>query len=302
MKKLIPWLLVAVVLQLCVYFYLDRVLLAPEAGNIITTPLTNPQNNASKLYSFDKSYWAEVSKDGVKIYSAKENKLIKQVDVGNTEKLSYFSWLQDRNIALAGISKPGTICTLEPLNMITPDAHPFNPTITGLARGAEIADVAFSPDINVVYIQVKSGNVSSIYRTDANNNLTKVSNTPAVIGRIANLKSEDALLYDSTNTGRVYLVDKNGRKQISPTDGEKYALLGTDKNDNIYIAQLVNANTGSSKTSGTKKGNSNGSSDRLAATILVGKMDTDFTPLPQAGLPYPVDKIKVSFDGKFVLQ
>ena len=79
--------------------------------------------------------------------------------------------------------------------------------------------------------------------------MTKVSNTPSVIGRIANLKSEDALLYDSVNTGRVYLVDKDGKNWISPDDGSQYALIGTDKNDNIYIARLSSA-----KSSGSTDG------------------------------------------------
>ncbi len=241
MKKLIPWLLAAIVFQLCIYLYLDRVLLVPAVSGVTVTPtISDTSGIVSKWPSFDGSYRAEVSKDWVKIYSVAGNSLVKEVDIGDTEKLSYFSWLPDRDIALAGISEPGskgTTVVLKPLNMIT-DSQPIEPTIAGLAKDAEIANVAFSPDINVVYIQVKSGNTSAIYRDDANNRLTRVSNTPALIGRIANLKSEDALLYDSINTGRVYLVDKDGRRQLSPDDGSQYALIGTDKNDNIYIAQL----------------------------------------------------------------
>jgi len=296
-KKLIPWLLAVVVFQLCIYLYLDRVLLVPAVSSITQKPIGS--DGVSKLPSYDSSYLAEVSKDWVKIYSVKDNNVVNQVDIGATEKLTYFSWLPDRDIALAGISKPGakgTICTLKPLNMIT-DNHPVEPSITGLSKGAEIADVAFSPDINVVYIQVKSGNVSSIYRTDANNKLTEVSNTPAAIGRIANLKSEDALLYDSINTGLVYLVDKNGRKQLSPVDGSQYALIGTDKDDNIYIAKLTGAKTSTKTGSSSQTDNA-----RLAESILVGKMDGSFSPLQQAGLPYPAEFIRVDFDGKLLLK
>ncbi len=305
MKKLIPWLLAVVVFQLCIYLYLDRVLLVPAVSSVTQKAIGS--DGASKLPSYDSSYLAEVSKDWVKIYSVKDNSVVNQVDIGDTEKLTYFSWLPDRNIALAGISKPGTkgtICTLKPLNMIT-DSHPFEPSITGLSKDAEIADVAFSPDINVVYIQVKSRNSSSIYRTDANNNLTKVENTPSAIGRIANLKSEDALLYDSINTGRIYLVDKNGRKQVSPGDGSQYALIGTDKEDNIYIARLSGSKTGSKtsgKTGASKESSSQNDNGQLAEAILVGKMDGDFSPLQQAGLPYPAEFIRVGFDGKLLLK
>lgn len=290
MKRLIPWLLAALLFQLGIYFYLDRVLFVPAVAKIDTTKVISSGEVGVRRESFDGSYTAEVSKDWVKIYPAKGSEPVKEIAIGDTEKLTYFSWLPDRNIALAGISKPGAsgvTCTLEPLNLITPDARPFKPSMEGLAKGAEIADVAFSPDINVVYIQVKSGNVSTIYRTDANNDLTEVGNTPAAIGRIANLKSEDALLYDSVNTGRVYLVDKSGRKQVSPADDNKYALLGADKNDNIYIARL--------------SGGANGG-DRTAEAILKGRKSQSLSPLNQSGLPYPVDSIKVSFDGELLFQ
>ncbi len=178
--------------------------------------------------------------------------------------------------------------------MVT-DSHSIAPTITGLAKDAEIADVAYSTDTNVIYIQVKSGDISTIYRTDANNVLTQVSNTPSVIGRIANLKSEDALLYDSVNTGRVYLVDKDGKQWISPNDGSQYALIGTDKNDNIYIARLSSAKTTGSTAGSSKTG------ERLADMILVGGVDGDFRPLQQAGLPYLVDSITVADDGTIKL-
>jgi hypothetical protein len=301
-KKLIPWLCGVIVFQLCIYLYLNQ-LLVPSVGNVTVTRVDSGgvQSGVQQLFSYDGSFRADVSKDAVKIYSTSDSVLRKEIDIGATEKLTYFSWLQDRNIALAGISEPGksgTICTLEPLNLVT-DSQSIKPTITGLSKDAEIAGVAYSPDTNVVYIQVKSGVISTIYRTDANNTpLTKVGSTPSNIGRIANLKSEDVLLYDSVTTGRVYLVDKKGKQWISPQDGSEYALIGTDKNDNIYIARLSSAQ-GSAKTTGGTGGNNTG--NRLADMILVGGLNEAFTPLQQSGLPSPVNSITVTYDGTIKL-
>ncbi|MGD0621297.1 MAG: hypothetical protein ABSA82_02375 [Thermacetogeniaceae bacterium] len=301
MKKLIPWLIAAIVLQLCIYLYLNHLLTPSVAGGYTLTPTASGgvQAGVQQLFSYDGSFRADVSKDAVKIYSTGDDSLKKEIDIGATEKLTYFSWLQDRNIALAGISKPGklgAICTLEPLNMVT-DSQSIKPTITGLSKDAEIADVAYSTDTNVIYIQVKSGAISTIYRTDANNVLTKVDNTPSVIGRIANLKSEDALLYDSVNTGRVYLVDKKGKQWISPQDGSQYALIGTDKNDIIYITRLSSAQD----RARTGKNSGSNASGRLADMILTGGLNEAFTPLQQSGLPYPVDSIRVTYDGTIKL-
>lgn len=295
MKKLALWLVAAVVFQLCIYLYLDRVLLVPAVSQVsVTSPVTQISGKVSKWLSYDGSFRAEVSKDWVKFYSVKDNRLVNEVTIGSTEKLTYFSWLPDRDIAFAGISKPGAkgaTCVLKPINMLT-DSHPVEPAIGGQSKDAEIVDVAASPDINVIYIQVKNGNASAIYRDDANNRLTQVPNTPALIGRIANLKSEDGLLYDSINTGRVYLVDSNGRRQLSPNDGNQYALIGTDKNDNIYIARLSSPASASGRQTSSRTGGS-----RLAEAVLVGTADGYFSPLPQAGLPNPVDYIKVTYDG-----
>ena len=292
MKKLIPWLIAAIVLQLCVYLYLNRLLAPAVAGYTLTpTASTGVQAGVQHLFSYDGSFRADVSKDSVKIYSTVDDSLKKSIAIDATEKLTYFSWLQDRNIALAGISKPGrlgTICTLEPLNMVT-DSQSIKPTIVGLSKDAEIADVAYSTLTNVIYIQVKSGAISEIYRTDANNVLTRVDNTPPVIGRIANLKSEDALLYDSVNTGRVYLVDQKGKQWISPQDGSQYALIGTDKNDNIYIARLISTQ------------NSSRTGSQMADMILVGALNESFSPVQQSGLPYQVDSIWVTYDGTIKL-
>ena len=287
-RKLLPWLLAVVVvqvaLQLCVGGYLSH-LLAPAAGSVTVTNVApaSVSSNVQKYFSYDGSFRADVSKDAVKIYAAGNDQPAKEIDIGPTEKLTYFTWLQNRDIALAGISKPGklgTICTLEPINLET-NSQSVAPAIVGLASGAEIADVAYSTDTNVIYIQVKVGDNSTIYRSDANNVLTMVDNTPSLIGRIADLKSEDALLYDSINTGRVYLVDQKGKQWISPHDGNQYALIGVDQNDSIYIARL----------------NNSGTSARMADAILAGTKDNAFT-LKQQLQPCPVDSITVSYDGK----
>jgi hypothetical protein len=292
-KKLLPWLCGVIIFQLCIYLYLDH-MLAPAVARYTMKQVDSGSVTTAvqQSFSYDGSFRADISKDAVQIYSTSDSVLRKEIVIGATDKLTYFSWLQDRNIALAGISQPGklgTICTLDPLNLVT-DSQSIKPTITGLSKDAEIADVAYSPDTNVVYIQVKSGVLSTIYRTDANNTLTKVDNTPSNIGRIANLKSEDALLYDSVNTGRIYLADKKGKQWISPQDGSEYALIGTDKNDNIYIARLSSAQDPGS-TSGS----------RLADMILVGAMNEAFTPLQQSGLPAPVNSITVTYDGTIKL-
>jgi hypothetical protein len=280
-KKLIPWLLAVIAFQAALQFYAGRylsVLLAPAVSSFEVT------NSGSDRYSYDGRFRADLSNEAVKIYTAGSNKPVKEIDLRPTEERTYFSWLQGRDIALVGISKTGTkgtICTLESLNMVT-GSQPFQPTITGLSKDAEITGVACSTETNVIYIQVTSDTISDIYRSDANNILTRVGNTPPTIGRIASLSSEDALLYDSVNTGRVYLVDRKGKQWISPHDGYRYALIGTDQNDDIYIARLSGPDTHGSAM--------------LADAIMVGKKERAFS-LKEKLTPCSVDSIEVSNGG-----
>ena len=129
----------------------------------------------------------------------------------------------------------------------------MEPKVSGLLKGSQIVDVVFSHQVNVTYIMISNKTSCLIYRTDANNLLTKVL-TAAPAMRIACLQSVDMLLYDNRKSGLVYSRSINGNlKVISPKVG-KYCLIGADKSDNIYIGKLDNSGHISAVLKGTIKG------------------------------------------------
>jgi hypothetical protein len=168
--------------------------------------------------------------------------------------------------------------TLKSVNLET-NSHPVEPKISGLSRGARIDEVAFSPQVNVTYLLVREKHASTIYRTDANNKLRQVLRSSS-IQRIAALQNEDMLLYDNKQHGIVYSLNKGVRKVLSPNIGH-YTLIGSDKDDNIYIGRL--------------------SSDGLAAAILKGNINGNFTEYKVLNYAYPVTSITVNSDGKLRL-
>ena len=77
-------------------------------------------------------------------------------------------------------------------------------------------------------------------------------------------------------------MDKNGKQWISPHDGSQYALIGTDKNDIIYIARL----SGAQASASTGK-NSSETGSRLADMILAGGLNGDFHAAAAGGPALP---------------
>lgn len=275
--------LITIIFQAGIYFYLDRVILVPSVNFTQSSVKEEPKMQVDpQMVSTDQKYYAKLETNGVKFYTA-DNKLVKEIPLQDLESVTYFTWVPDTDQALIGISSDtsrGTTVTLKPVNLET-NSHPVEPKISGLPRGSRITDVAFSVQDNVTYILVKGKYNTSVYRTDANNNLRLV-NINSSIRRIASLQSKDMLLYDNKRNGAVYVYEnfRKKRKIISPTGG-RYALIGIDKDDNIYIGRL------------------NGSG--LISTILIGTINGDFTEYKTFNYPYPVASITVSYDGKLRL-
>ncbi|PKM77967.1 MAG: hypothetical protein CVU90_04435 [Firmicutes bacterium HGW-Firmicutes-15] len=283
MRKFTRLLLVAVLFQAGIYFYFDQVILVPAATFSQQIILEgNKQAIDPQKISTDQKYCAKMQADSVTFLTA-DNKEIKKVPLQAEESVSYFSWVPNSHLALIGISNStsqSTSVTLKAINLDT-NSLPQEPKISGLSAGAKIDSVAFSPLVNVTYMRVTAKTSSSIYRTDANNKLTKVF-TNSTLERIACLQSVDMLLYDNKADKSVYARSTNGKiKMVSPKVGH-FALIGTDKDDNIYIGRL--------------------SSTGLVSTILKGTINGNFTEYQTFTTPSSQASITVSYDGKLQLK
>jgi hypothetical protein len=281
MRKYIITLLIVILFQTGIYLYLDRVILVPSAKfsqqAIIDKDI---QSIDPQKVSTDQKYYVRLQTAGVMFYSA-NNQLQRRYTLKQGEKVSYFSWVPKTEIALVGITRnsaKGATVTLKPINLET-NSHPVEPRISGLPRGSEIIDVAFAPQVNVTYMLIKENNFNAIYRTDANNNLRLLLHN-ASVQRIAALQSEDRLIYDNNPKGVIYALTKDVRKVLSPSIGQ-YALIGTDKDNNIYIGQL--------------------SGPGVVSTILKGTINGDFKKFKTLNFAYPVASITVNNDGKLRL-
>jgi len=271
-------LLVSIILQTGVYFYLDQVLLVPAAdfSQHIITEGNKVAVDPQKITT-DHKYYAKVENYQVTFLTS-NNQVMESVALQAKDVVTYFTWIPNSHVALIGISNESSgsaTVTLKAINLDT-NSFPVEPKVTGLSKGSQIVNVVFSPQTNVTYMMISNKTSSLVYRTDANNHLTKV--LTAVPGlRIACLQSVDMLLYDNKKTGVVTSRSSTGTlKVISPKVG-KYCLIGTDKYEYIYIGKL------------DKSG--------LISSVLKGTIKGDFKEYDTLTNPCVPDSATVSFEG-----
>ncbi len=251
MKRVLAAFLVGMFLLTGFYVYMDQVYFAPTAdfttvgaggssGSGQDDPFAKVTDKDGKLYySHEKKYMAVVKNTSVKIYERGKPNDPQTVDL-NGRLISYFDWLPDRDLAIMGLygdDSRGEVL-LEQYNPEKVD-HKVDATIGDLPKGSKISDIAYSTATNVIYMKVQVGeNQYRIYRTDANYDTRRIHAQATDIGRVAVFYDKDQFFYDNLRTGDVFMYDDSeGSWRVINPPG-RYLLIGVDKDQNIYIANV----------------------------------------------------------------
>jgi hypothetical protein len=261
--KLAIWLFAGLLFQTSFYFYLDRILFAPATSfQVSAVTEAHAVVDGQTHYSRHKRYMAVVKSDVVEIYATSPKSLLRSIPLNN-QKVSYFKWLEDRDLALMAVYGDNTAKDAAKVivTQINPhsEGHQLSTTIDKLPAGSKITDVAYSTATNVIYMQVLVASGPEqyrIYRTDANQDLNRVYLTGNRIGHIGVLYDQDSLIYDNLAEGIVYVRNGDGSWRVISPYGAKYRLVGVDGKNNIYMAK-VNA-------------------QGLAESVLKGKLKVGF--------------------------
>lgn len=233
------------------YLYLDKIYFAPASNFKVVSETNQKAQNGTddfnfvgdadgkKIYSHDKSYMALVKEKSVKIYVAGKPKDVIDINLDGKE-VSFFEWLDDRNLAVLGLygGKTPTMVEFKQLNPEKPD-HMSYTEIKDLPADSKITNVVYSTATNVIYMKIQVGeNAYRVYRTDANYDTRRIYVRATNVGRIAVFYDEDKFFYDNQRTGEIFLYEDStgGWRIISPPG--KYYLIGLDDGKNIYIAKM----------------------------------------------------------------
>lgn len=280
-KKLLAiYLGAALVIQASVYFYLDQVLFAP-ATSFSVSAASDTHMGGKVYYSRDKRYMAVVKTGVVEIMAMPSKKIVRTIETGE-QQVSFFKWLDDRDLALMavhtnGVGKDDVKVVLRQINPLTA-GHEVTTTVEKLPTGSKVTDVAFSTATNVVYMQILTAvnpDLYRIYRFDANHDLARVYLQSNKINRIGVLYDQDSLVYDNLTDGTIIVRDGDGSWRIISPPAGKYRLVGVDQKTNtIYIAKL----------------NANG----LVDLVLKGKLKQGFETHRTMTTPVDLATLKVS--------
>ncbi|HWR41047.1 MAG TPA: hypothetical protein VN611_16275 [Patescibacteria group bacterium] len=273
-RKLALMIVAGAILQLSVYLYLDQILFAPTAAfTVKDTEQTQVVSGGKAYYSRDRKYMANITEDAVELYTMPGRSLVRSISL-NGQKVSYFKWLEDRNLALMATYDEESANGKVVLSQLNPldDKHEMSTKVEKLPKGSKIHDVAYSTATNVIYMQVQTAvkpEAYRVYRTDANRELSRIFFNTNKVGRIGVLPYQDIMIFDNLENNTIVARNGDGSWQvISPTAG-KYRMIGVDAKSDVFIARL--------------------NTEGLAENVLKGNAKGSF--VPHKKLPAPVEAV-----------
>lgn len=244
-KRIFLALILVLLVQCGVYYYIDQVMLTTTANFHISednSPQSiTPAEGEQVFYSYDKKFAAKVGNDQVSIYNMEDkSKEPQNIDLGSY-KPSFFEWMPDRNLAILALygKNPKTKeyeVYIRQYNPLMPD-NKTETELKDVPNDSKVVDVAYSTATNVVYMKLQvAEDKFRIYRTDANYDTRRISVQAENIGRIAVFADKDIFLYDNLRSGEVYMFDGgNGSWRVISPPG-RFRLVGVE-NENIFIAK-----------------------------------------------------------------
>ena len=227
-RKILAGIIIGLMLQAGIYVYLDQVLLAPASSFQVTeADQSQGQITGKAYYSFDRRFMAIAKEDTVEIYRLPGKFLVRTINVEH-RRVSYFKWLEDRNLALLGTypassSAKDNQVILAQINPLS-EGHELSTKLNNLPKDSKITEVAYSTATNVIYMQVQvSSNPDRyrIYRTDANQELARIYFNNNNVGRIGVLYDQDSLIYENLDDNSVMVRHGNGKLENDFSGGKR---------------------------------------------------------------------------------
>lgn len=245
------WILLAVIFQFCVLFYVNGVFLNGDgtvsvktAGETKAKPATGdfkvPDGVKDVKVSFNAKFGAYVGNDGalhlVDINAGKDKKIAGL----DKDKIAFFKWLPDRDMIIYSSNTKGGKKGV--IQMLTYEADSGTvrdyPEITDISSQSKVMDIDLSPYTNVVYAKISTSETrAKIIRFNVMSQYAHVMNLgPDAIIKESNYVNK--LVYQNPGEA-IYIYDAMNRsKKKIAIEAENVRVLDIDSNDTLYIAAL----------------------------------------------------------------
>ncbi|MBU3184024.1 hypothetical protein [Clostridium estertheticum] len=249
-KRISIWIVVSLSLQCLGLFYIDHYFLANDSKAVskkvveeVSTKakdidITIPTNAENILVSYDAKYISYYDDKKLVIVNCLTGKTknIKSEDGCN---VSFASWIPGRN-RMVFVEKESDDESSD-LILYSYDVVKGEKVKTKKLEwsgtNTKVEDIQTAPLTGVTYVKVSNNaNKSSIYRIDRDRTMSEVDTIPKLVGNITLIRHEDKLVYEGAVYNKIYVTGKSSA--ISVSDVDKLTLIGSDNDDNIYLAQL----------------------------------------------------------------
>lgn len=245
------WILISVVIQCSILFYLDQFYLRPEKNfqvrKVVSKVPKNekvtivlPQDAQKVSTSFDGKYVSYFKKNNINIINIEDGKL-KVVSADSGNMISTYKWLPDRHrlfIAERPISGTESDLVLNYYDYAK-DIKNRIEKVTYRGSQSDIQDIEIAPVTNVIYMKVyRYDTRSDIFSSNAMNDIKKLKTATTNIGTMKTLTHKDRLIYEDKIRNKIYVSGENTLIKINGSDSLR--LLGVDNGDNIYLGNMSN--------------------------------------------------------------
>lgn len=307
-KRIMVWVLISLITQIAVLYYVDNYLFAAEsADSIVAKKVVNDKNKEKELkdisipedaehisVSYDGGYVSYYKDDVLKVidmYTGEEN----TVEFEDDHKVSFYKWAPDRDIILLAIKEDNY--SNDKYKFYSYDAERNKKDLLQTKDGvvtsiktesnSNIEDIELTPLTNMIYVKVSlEDGRCKIYNINVMMKIEKVRTEPYFIGDIKIIPNDDRIAYESGDNGEVYITGT--QTPIDVNEIENLCLISVDQNDRIYVGETDE-----------KKVNN----EVQVKTIYYGTAEQDSSEWEKVTLKNPVNKsdIFVTKEGKIYI-
>ncbi|MBX4258361.1 hypothetical protein KTC96_17270 [Clostridium estertheticum] len=290
-KRISIWIVVSLSLQCLGLFYIDHYFLATDSKAISKkvvedvsakakdVDITIPTSAENILVSYDAKYISYYDDKKLVIVNCLTGKT-KNIESEDGCNVSFASWVTGRN-RMSLVEKESddesSDLILYSYDVVKGEKVKTIKLDWG-GTNTKVEDIQTAPLTGLTYVKVSNNaNKSSIYRIDRNPDMSKIDTIPKLVGNIALIRHEDKLVYEGSVYNKIYVTGKSDA--ISVGDVDKLTLIGSDNDDNIYLAQLK---------------------DNLISKVYYGKTSQDTSTWKTIDLQIPCakEKLLLSTSGK----
>lgn len=260
-KRIIIWVLISIIMQMAVLYYVDNYLFASDdvSNNIVSKKVEEgkerkkkdvdiivPEEAKNVSLSFDGSYLSYYMDDVLTVtdvYTGEE----KQVDLEDKLQVSFYKWAPDRNIIMISAKKEYNNSAkflfysydAERDMASKLETKEEDETAFVASKTSEVEDMQLSPFTNMTYIKTSlKGGRSTIHSINIMKRINKINTQVYFIGDIRIIPNDDRIAYEDVTKNKVYVTGKTKPINIDQVDG--LSLINVDDNDIVYVGELEN--------------------------------------------------------------